>query len=239
MTGFLVGLAVWLLMPPSSAARLETIRAANQSADSPAVTAQSRRPSAKLLVSMCCPLLGWLIFDGFLGLFLGLALVPVALHYVDTVSTARARKQQRDVARQLPECLELMAAALQVGKPPVDAFRLVAAATEVPLGPELQQVAHRLQLSADHTLVWSALLGTALEPMARAFLRAENAGIPIASIIRRTAEDARRTRHAERRTAAGSVAVKAAAPLGLCFLPAFFLVAIVPMVIGMFTSFGW
>jgi pilus assembly protein TadC len=49
-------------------------------------------------------------------------------------------------------------------------------------------------------------------------------------VLLRVAEDLRATRRAALDQAAKAVGVKAVAPLGLCFLPAFMLLGIVPLV---------
>ena len=58
----------------------------------------------------------------------------------------------------------------------------------------------------------------------------------VRAIAQQIADDLRRRRQAEmtRRTRAGGVAT--ALPLGLCFLPAFFLVGIVPTLLGLVGS---
>ncbi|MGQ2913044.1 MAG: type II secretion system F family protein, partial [Aeromicrobium sp.] len=51
-------------------------------------------------------------------------------------------------------------------------------------------------------------------------------------VLAAAAADLRRDRASQARERARAVGVRTAAPLGLCFLPAFFLVGIVPTLIG-------
>jgi pilus assembly protein TadC len=58
-------------------------------------------------------------------------------------------------------------------------------------------------------------------------------------VLAHVAEEVRRRRVAELRRRAAAVGPASAAPLGLCFLPAFFLVGIVPTVIGLAGTLRW
>ena len=53
------------------------------------------------------------------------------------------------------------------------------------------------------------------------------------------AEDLGRTHRAEVEDLARTVGVKAALPLGVCLLPAFLLVGIVPVVVASLAALGW
>ena len=53
------------------------------------------------------------------------------------------------------------------------------------------------------------------------------------------ADELREQRRASARERARSVGVKTAAPLGLCFLPAFVLIGIVPTIISAFQGISW
>jgi len=54
----------------------------------------------------------------------------------------------------------------------------------------------------------------------------------------RLARELRERAHAEVESRARSVSTRAAAPLGVCFLPAFVLLGIVPLVAGLVGSLG-
>jgi hypothetical protein len=132
-----------------------------------------------------------------------------------------------------------MVAALEVGRPPVTAFELAAEATAEPLGAELGLVAGRLAISGDSEVVWRTVAADrSLAPVGRAFRRATASGMPVAHIVAGVADELRRERRAARRERSRKVAVRTAAPLGACFLPAFFLIGIVPTIIATFRSFS-
>ena len=66
--------------------------------------------------------------------------------------------------------------------------------------------------------------------MARAFVRALESGSALGPALDRAARDARARRRRAAEEAARAVAVRAVGPLGACFLPAFVVLGVVPMV---------
>lgn len=72
-----------------------------------------------------------------------------------------------------------------------------------------------------------------LAPAARALGRAAEGGAPVADAVARLAADARAQARAQGELAARRVGVLVVAPLGLCFLPAFVLLGVAPVVVGL------
>ncbi|GAA1747209.1 hypothetical protein GCM10009710_29150 [Aeromicrobium alkaliterrae] len=141
------------------------------------------------------------------------------------------------VAAELPVALDLVAAALAAGRPPGVAVAAAARALGGQVGAELDAVAARLVTVADPSEVWrDVATRPGLAELARAVLRAERSGSAPAAVVANVADDLRRRRQSERlrRTRAGGVAT--ALPLGLCFLPAFFLIGIAPTLLGLVGS---
>lgn len=126
---------------------------------------------------------------------------------------------------------DLLAACLLAGLPVPTAIQAVGIR-------ELSQVAELLKLGADPVTAWASALeqpGTAT--LARAARRTARSG---AALARQTAELAARTRaeavdQAEAKAQQAAVAV--AAPLALCFLPAFLCLGVVPVVLGLADQF--
>ena len=57
--------------------------------------------------------------------------------------------------------------------------------------------------------------------------------------VERLADELARTARADVEDRARAVGVKAAVPLGLCLLPAFLLLGIVPLVAGLMSTLAW
>ncbi len=224
-------LAVWLVMPRSASARSRRLFGTERRFVQldPAIIAALVVPVASLLM------LGWPT-----GVVIGAVAAPLAHRAVGRLESAVGRQRAAKIAAQLPSALDLMVATLEVGRPPVTAFALAAEATSDPLGVELASVAHRLAVSGDSMAVWRSVeADPALGPVGRAFRRAESSGMPVARVVSGVADDLRRERRAHRREASRKVAVQTAAPLGICFLPAFFLIGIVPTIISTFRTFSF
>ena len=132
-----------------------------------------------------------------------------------------------------PVVLDLVAAVLRAGAPVATSLRVVgeclAAHTGVD-GPGLGTVAQRHELAlADRTPgvpSWVALLDETL-------LLARNAGLAPGPLLTAAAEDERRRLAAARRAAASELGVRVVLPTGLCLLPAFVLLAVVPLVLAL------
>ncbi|MBT2383031.1 type II secretion system F family protein [Streptomyces sp. ISL-11] len=138
------------------------------------------------------------------------------------------------VERQLPVAADLMAACLAAGAGPIQAAEAVGGSLGGPVGERLAQAAAEVRLGGDPVTAWSRvgeLPGA--RGLARCLERAQATGVPAVEPMSRLAGRLR----AERGRAAGIRArragVLATAPLGLCFLPAFLTVGVVPVVVGL------
>jgi len=184
---------------------------------------------------------GALTFLGGLG---GAVVAPIAAAVtwvaVGRIEPAEVRRARERAARDLPHVVRLLGVALTAGAPPADALEIVADALPGPASERLRPVAVRLRLGADPAAGW-AVLGAdpALAPLGRALARAEDGGVSVATSVARLADDLAAGTRAEVERQARAVGVKAAAPLGLCLLPAFLLIGIVPLVGGLLTSLPW
>ncbi|GAB0103432.1 type II secretion system F family protein [Nocardia sp. JMUB6875] len=133
--------------------------------------------------------------------------------------------------------LDLLAACLRAGLPTASAAAAVAIEAPEPLATALRRASDLLGLGADPATAWEqATAGqtddsvTALARMAR---RSARSGAGLATAVAELAE----RRRGELEDAAAARAERAGVliggPLGLCFLPAFLCLGIVPVVIGL------
>ncbi len=226
----LAALAVWCAVPVSTAARQRALFGGHEA---------PRRLDTALVAAVLTPVATTVVLGMPLGPLIGVGLAPVVHRSMSRLETAAARRRSARIAAQLPTALDLMVAALEVGRPPVTVFELAAHATDEPLGTELGLVAGRLAIAGDSEAVWRTLADDpSLAPVGRAFRRAAASGMPVAHVVSGVADDLRRERRAARRERSRKVAVRTAAPLGACFLPAFFLIGIVPTIIATFRTFS-
>ncbi|MEV7908089.1 type II secretion system F family protein [Streptomyces anulatus] len=100
-----------------------------------------------------------------------------------------------------------------------------------PIGDRLAWVSGQLRLGATPEDAWQALAAERpLAPLARTMSRAALSGAPVADVLTRLSDDSRQAARAASSAAARRVGVQAVAPLGLCFLPAFVCLGIIPVV---------
>lgn len=151
-----------------------------------------------------------------------------------------ARRERVDVRRDLPAVVALLGAALRSGAAPGDAVVLVARALPGAAARRLAPVEARLALGVAAATVWSDLAADPdLAPLGRTMARAHDTGAAVVPAVERLADDLARRARAEVEDRARAVGVKAAVPLGLCLLPAFVLVGIVPLVAGLLGTIAW
>lgn len=147
------------------------------------------------------------------------------------------RREREGVARDLPHVVDLLAAVLRSGAAPVQALRTVCLACPGPVAVHLEGLLTRLGLGADAAEVWRTLEShPVLAPLGRTLARAEASGASVADAVERLADELESEALAAVEDRARAVGVKAALPLGLCLLPAFLLIGIVPTVAGLLAT---
>jgi pilus assembly protein TadC len=126
---------------------------------------------------------------------------------------------------------ELVAACLDAGATPAAALEAAGAHVEAPLGAALTLAAEALSAGAT---TQEALPETgALAPLAAVFRRSAQTGSAISDQLLGIAAQLRADEQYEKLAKAQRVGVLSALPLGLCMLPAFLLLAVIPAVVGL------
>ncbi|MFJ9718816.1 type II secretion system F family protein [Streptomyces sp. NPDC101213] len=179
---------------------------------------------------------GWMVGGGALGLGLGLTGAAVLWWWrrrrraTEPMSEADARA----AARQLPLAADLLAACIAAGAGPVVAAQAVGEALDGPVGGALARGAAEVRLGGEPAGAWRRLAAApGAAALARLLERADVSGLPAAMPVARIAADARADWARAGTARARRAAVMVTAPVGLCFLPAFIVVGIVPVVIGL------
>jgi len=230
--------AAAVLAWPRSARSVAVERLAQMSAEASgagAVRAPPPRGRRRLVVPFAAV--------GLLALLSGAATDPVvlmaagasvaALVWFDRRRPAvRARRLRAEEAAALPLAADLLAACLSSGATAADALAAVGAAMEGPLAGRLCRVGGALSLGASAEEAWDAGPDDPVAPLARAFARALATGAPLADTVLVVALDQRRARRWAAEAAARRAGVLAVGPLAACFLPAFVLLGVVPVVLA-------
>jgi len=167
----------------------------------------------------------------------GLAAAVGTWVVVGRTEPADVRRRRAEVRRDLPHVVDLFAATLRSGAAPADGVAIVAGALPGAAADRLATVAARLAIGLDPIQVWEGLAGDPeLGRLGRALARAQATGAPVVATVERLADDLAHTARADTEERARSVGVKAALPLGLCLLPAFVLIGIVPLVVALLSA---
>jgi Flp pilus assembly protein TadB len=178
-------------------------------------------------------------------LFVGGRAAPVAATvaavaawwYIERAESPAQRRIRRQVRRDLPHLVDLLAAAVRAGATPGAGVRMACGALPGTGADRLSGVTERLELGVDPERVWASLAEDPdLAPLGRALARSHRTGAGVVSTMEQLADELGRsaTAHVEER--ARAVGVRAALPLGLCLLPSFLLLGIVPLVVGMLSE---
>ncbi|HEY6745481.1 MAG TPA: type II secretion system F family protein [Mycobacteriales bacterium] len=171
------------------------------------------------------------------GIVLGIAAFAVADRTLRKLEPARARRRRQDRDAELPLTLDLLSVCLQAGMPLVAALETVADALPGPFSDDLRVVAGLQRLGAAPAAAWADLATDQdLAPVARAVGRSAESGGRLAAAFDRLAAERRSALAASGLARARTAGVVAMAPLGLCFLPAFICLGIVPIVLSLATE---
>lgn len=174
------------------------------------------------------------LLGGPLALPAGLAAGAVVVVVAGRLEPAVVRRRREEVRRDLPHVVTLLGATLRSGAAPAEAVELVCRALPGAASERLVPVAARLRLGGDPGVIWAALGDDPeLAPLGRALARAQRTGAPIVATVERLGTELARRARAEVEDRARAVGVRAALPLGLCLLPAFLVLGIVPLAVSL------
>jgi Flp pilus assembly protein TadB len=147
------------------------------------------------------------------------------------LETPAARRRRQQLVDELPASLDLLSAMIAAGMPLRSAVRELVDASDGPLAEDLRAVIAGIDLGRNDADAWRSLRDhPALGAVSVDLARSVQSGTMIAATLQRHAKVARRDRRGEREARARTVGVKSVPPLMLCFVPAFLLISIVPIV---------
>ena len=187
----------------------------------------------RVVVSLLAGAAPVLLLGGAAGLVAAAVATVVVHRALGAREPASVRRRREAVARSLPHVVDLLAVTLASGASPSAALSAVAAAAEGPVAEDLRAAEHSLRLGRDPVRVWREVARRpGLATLGRSMSRAVESGASVSEALHRLADDLHASARLDAESKARAVGVRAAAPLGLCLLPAFVLVGVVPLVAG-------
>lgn len=134
----------------------------------------------------------------------------------------------------LPLVLTVAALLLRSGTPPTAALAGAARGCRSPVAGLCGSIERRVAMGESASSAWSeAAREPGLTAAARAAIRAGDSGAALAAAWESTAAQLRIEHRLSLEIKARKVGVHALAPLGLCFLPSFICLGVIPIVIGL------
>ncbi|MDQ1743058.1 MAG: hypothetical protein QOE23_1397 [Pseudonocardiales bacterium] len=220
-------------------------RAAGRAKGRPAVPkgrsadlAKERPVGLPAIAAVAAAVLAVLPLDGWPAALLA---VPVAAAgWLVTSRLQNASAHRPAEPRAVAFVLDLLAGALAAGSPPDVAIdRVVAAvsgygtATLRHAAEPLARVGRLLQLGSEPVAAWAELHAVpGYRTVAESAGRCAGSGARLAQALAAVATDLRAVHQAEALSKAARVGVWSLLPLGLCFLPAFVCLGVVPVILG-------
>ena len=228
-------LAVLLALPPRTG-RADA-PSGDPAGDDPPAPDHHRSVGWRALLSVFAGCGAGLLLGPPVGLVAGPVAAGAAWVALDRSESRVVREARASAARDLPHLVDLLAGTLRSGAAPAGALAAVCAACPGAAADRLDPVLARLRVGLPAAEVWRVLsLDAVLAPLGHTLARAEASGSSVADAIERLADDLEREALASVEDRARAVGVRAAVPLGLCLLPAFILIGIVPTVAGLLAT---
>lgn len=166
------------------------------------------------------------------GIPLGAAAGWGAMRALGRLESASERRARQARSAELPAVLDLLAVCLRAGLPVGQAVDVVASALPGQLTAELATVATLYELGSGPAAWNEVRADPVLGPLARAAGRSGESGSALASDFERLATDHRAQIALTTAVHTRRLALATLAPLGLCFLPAFVCLGVVPVVLS-------
>lgn len=192
-----------------------------------------RRVDPIRLGAACGALVTWLVLGGWPGALLGVVVAVGLDRALRRLEPPDARRRRQREAADLPLAADLLAAALRAGAPVDRATEAVAEALGGPLGERLDRVGRTLRLGGGSAEAWAYLTPVpGGDRMSAAAIRCSDSGAALAGALNRLADDLRADRATRAEAMARRAGVLIVLPLGFCFLPAFILAGLVPVIVA-------
>jgi pilus assembly protein TadC len=188
-------------------------------------------PRMLRMTGAACVAVGAVAVGGFaVGAVAAIVLAPLAAAVLGRIAERPARANP-DASLAL--ALDLAAVALRSGRTVASALVLAAPTLTGHVADEWRRVAGLLALGADPDQAWGSMADDRiLSPVAVTARRSADSGARLARAFSQLAVETRASLRAAAVARANRAGVFAMAPLGLCFLPAFVCLGIVPTVAG-------
>ncbi|MGI4894690.1 MAG: type II secretion system F family protein [Janthinobacterium lividum] len=150
--------------------------------------------------------------------------------WLSRVRGLRRERCEEPEGPDLPLLAELVAAAVRAGLPPARALEVALDVTPGEAPAQLRRVCAQLNLGGDPVTTW-AEVDQRWRPVADPLVLSALTGAPAASLLVSAAATSRSERRRVAEEAAARLGALLVLPLGLCTLPSFLLLGVIPVVL--------
>lgn len=150
----------------------------------------------------------------------------------------RATKSSSDIENELGDTVELLAVCLSAGSPMRHALEVVGGVSGPATAALLARVSGQLAMGLSEQQAWQDLAKDGVwGQVSRDIARSAASGTSLVEVLHVHAEEARLMVEERAQERARTAGVRSVVPLMVCFLPAFVLVGVVPIIAGLLESF--
>lgn len=163
----------------------------------------------------------------------------MALNWTGRRITARLTAKAIRVESEIPDFTDMIAVHLRAGKPPAMAFLHSSEAAAGTTGIAARRVTDDFQRGerfVDALLANRNMFDLRAQPLVDALVDTERDGLPPRELFERLADEAKTQRRRDADQRLRALPVQLALPLVGCVLPAYVLLAVIPLLVGQFSS---
>ncbi len=225
--------AVWIAWPVDQYARVARVLGWSERGSPGGEDGSSRRERRDMAVALLAGFAAAAVIGGAGGMAAGCGLALLVRRLVARLEPAAVRLERAKLAADLPLAAALLAASVRAGASVSGAAEAVGRAMPGPLGDRLTGGAAAAAVGVPPEQAWQSLVDDqVLAKLGRTLVQAETAGASPVLALAALAEDAAAMARWAAQARARSLGPRAALPLGVCFLPAFLIVGVVPFVVS-------
>lgn len=175
---------------------------------------------------------------GLVAVVIATGAAAVSYVVLGRLTSAAELRRQEELTAALPQVCDLLVACLEAGLPLRVVAGVLADGLDGPMADRLAEVAAKTRLGVADERAWEELgADPALAALGRELARGAGSGTALAARVRALGRDARREAFALAEAKAKKVGVQSVLPLMVCFLPAFILLGVFPIVGGLVLRF--
>ncbi len=174
-------------------------------------------------------------FQGIMALVVVAVLWGCSFMYPDVLLNRKIEERQKQIARKLPDILDLLVISVEAGLGFEQALDRTCTAVPGALSDEFRRMLHEIRIGASRADALRAMADRTEVPDLRAFilamLQADTFGVSISRLLRAQADEMRTRRRLRAQEQAQKAPVKMLFPLVFCIFPSIFVVILGPALI--------